>query len=452
MNTPRIYIVIGTFYPLVGGAETQALAQGKALRQLGYEAKILTFRHKNAWPVHDTIDGVPLMRVGGTFIGARTTLPRKIQQFLYMLALIALGWRLWQERHHYDVLHVYQLSLLTLPTAIVCRLAKKPMLIAVRSSGSGKTSGSHHTSSLLAGPLDPTLPWLQIEAETWVDGDLEGLVRMGKRTVHFARTQLLKLGAVVIVLSSRMKSYLAAHDFLLPSTRRIPNGVDIVRFHPTSEAPRDQTRSQTVVCVAKLRYEKGIDVLLQAWHLVHKEQPQARLLLVGSGPIQPQLTHMAEALEITDSVEFVGLQSDVVAQLHRSGIAVLPSRWEGMPNALLEAMACGLACVSTRVSGSEDIIEHGVNGLLVDIEDYEGMARALVTLLQNPTLAQNYGKNARLTIEQQYALDHITSLYIELYQTVFLNNANSTPSQLTPDTQTSPLENELASVKETPTH
>jgi glycosyltransferase involved in cell wall biosynthesis len=87
-----------------------------------------------------------------------------------------------------------------------------------------------------------------------------------------------------------------------------------------------------------------------------------------------------------------------------------------MPNAVLEAMACGLACVATRVSGSEDIIQHGVNGLLVEPEDPHGLARALLTLLQDPATAQQYGRAARTTIEQRYSLDRSTDSYVALYE------------------------------------
>jgi glycosyltransferase involved in cell wall biosynthesis len=155
---------------------------------------------------------------------------------------------------------------------------------------------------------------------------------------------------------------------------------------------------------------------------VHEQIIQARLIIVGNGDIQIQLERMAKALGITDSVEFAGLQSDIPAQLHRGGLAVLSSRTEGMPNALLEAMACGLPCVATRVSGSEDIIQHGVNGLLVESEDYQGMAQALLTLLSDPVLAQKYGQAARATIEKHYSLEHVTDKYVELYQNMLNRN------------------------------
>src|SRR5205823_4031015 len=102
-----------------------------------------------------------------------------------------------------------------------------------------------------------------------------------------------------------------------------------------------------------------------------------RLRLVGDGIFMPQMKRIVAELGIQDSVEFLGLRADVVDLLQQSWGFVLPSRWEGMPNALLEAMACGLPCVATRVSGSEDIISDGVNGLLVEPEQPAEMALML---------------------------------------------------------------------------
>jgi glycosyltransferase involved in cell wall biosynthesis len=105
-----------------------------------------------------------------------------------------------------------------------------------------------------------------------------------------------------------------------------------------------------------------------------------------------------------------------------------------MPNAILEAMACGLPCVATRVSGSEDIVQHGVNGLLVEPEDHEGLAQALLILLQDPALAQAYGRAARATIEQHYSLDRITDRHVALYDQLANGRLKSTcarpPSQV----------------------
>jgi glycosyltransferase involved in cell wall biosynthesis len=422
MNNPRIYIVIATFLPAVGGAEKQAFAQALALRQRGYAATVVTFRHRHNWPSYELLEGVPVIRVAGMFLRDRSQLPRLLQKVAYLLAFLVMGWRLWRHRSHYDILHVYGVSLLTWPVALLCSLTGKAMIVAVRNAGSDEITKGDNKASLLAGPLDPTAPWLQVDGKlqasgrVYVASDLEMLTHVGQPVVRLTRFLLQRAHAVVVVLSTRMKNSLAEHNLQTLHLHLIPNGVDITRFHPSGVDTTLAEREQMVVCVAGLRYSKGIDVLLQAWHLVHKQAPQARLIIVGTGSLQSQLEHMVEALSIADSVEFTGLQSDIPAQLHRGNLAVLPSRWEGMPNALLEAMACGLACVATRVSGSEDIIQHGVNGLLVEPEDYQGMAQAILTLLRNPALIQEYGRAARQTIEQHYSFEQVIDRYIELYQ------------------------------------
>jgi glycosyltransferase involved in cell wall biosynthesis len=416
MRNMRVFIVIATFYPLVGGAERQALEQGRSLRQRGLEATIVTFRHNKSWAAHDTIDGVPVIRIAGTLLDGRDKLPRVFQKLFYFMALVAMGWVLWRYRHRYDILHVYQLNLLALPTALACYMSSKPMTIVLCSVYSGRKDQFRHGVSLIAGPLDAHSSMLHVHGGARIGGDLKDLERFGKPVVRFTRYLLQRIHAVIIILSTRMHEYLIVHDFTFTDVQLIPNGVDTTRFYPQTADASDSQRSQTVVCAARLRYEKGIDVLLQAWYLVHKELPAARLIIAGAGPLQVQLADMTKALNLGESVEFVGLQSDVSAVLHRGSIATLASRWEGMPNAILEAMACGLPCVATRVSGTEDIITHGVNGLLVEPEDYQGMAQALLTLLRDPARTSAYSKAARETIEQDYALEHITDLYLELYQ------------------------------------
>ncbi len=424
MINPHIYLVTATFLPAVGGAEKQAFAHARSLRERGYGVTIITFRHYRAWPRREMIEGVPVIRVAGMLLEDRWKLPRPLQKLAYLLAMLAMCETLWRYRKCYDILHVYKLAFLALLAALVCRLAGKRMLVSVRSTGSSEPAKSRKNVSLLAGPLDATAPWLQVDGRLRVSGrvnassDLEVLERMGKPVVRLTHSSLRSIHAVVVVLSLRMRDHLIEHGFHLPDIQLIPNGVDITCFNPTQADTFPDERIQVVVCITGLRYEKGIDVLLQAWYLVHQQVPQARLIIVGRGSLQSQLERMAEALGIAGSVEFTGVQSDVAAQLHRGSIAVLPSRWEGMPNAVLEAMACGLPCVSTRVSGSEDIVQHGVNGLLVEPEDYQGMAQALLTLLRDPLLIRKYGRTARETIEKHYTLEQVMDMYVELYQRI----------------------------------
>jgi len=143
---------------------------------------------------------------------------------------------------------------------------------------------------------------------------------------------------------------------------------------------------------------------------------QPRLRLVGDGVLRPQLERIVADLGIQNSVEFLGLRKDVPELLQQSWGFVCPSRWESLPNALLEAMACGLPCVATRVSGSEDIIIDGINGLMVEPEQAAEMATALRRILEDSDLAQRLGLMARATIIPDYQLTTVVKRFTELYR------------------------------------
>lgn len=158
---------------------------------------------------------------------------------------------------------------------------------------------------------------------------------------------------------------------------------------------------------------------MQIWPQVLTQVPQAHLRIVGTGPMLNNLQALTNSLNLLASVTFVGQTHDVVSELQRGQVFVLPSRWEGMPNALLEAMACGLPCVATRVSGNEDLLTSGNCGLLVPVGDLPGLAQALVTLLTQPELARSYGMAARERIEQQYTFHRVNQRLLDLYQAIW---------------------------------
>src|SRR5438874_1628903 len=159
MINPRIYLVTATFLPAVGGAEKQAFTHGRSLRERGLEVTIITFRHKKAWPRREVIEGVPVIRVAGILLEGRWKLPRPLQKLAYLMAMLVMGWTLWRYHKCYDVLHVYKLTFLAALAALICRLTGKPMLVSVRSTGSGELAKSYNNASLLAGPIDATAPW-----------------------------------------------------------------------------------------------------------------------------------------------------------------------------------------------------------------------------------------------------------------------------------------------------
>jgi glycosyltransferase involved in cell wall biosynthesis len=161
-----------------------------------------------------------------------------------------------------------------------------------------------------------------------------------------------------------------------------------------------------------------------------RAQIKPRLLIVGAGSLKEQIQWIARELDLQESVKFLGLHYNVIHLLQQAWGFVLPSRWEGLPNALLEAMACGLPCIATRVSGSEDLIQNDVNGLLVENEQPADMARALQRIIMEPELAQRLGNEARATIIRDYQIAHVTQKTVEFYHHILDKGTQPLPFAL----------------------
>ncbi|MFG2752795.1 glycosyltransferase [Streptomyces xanthophaeus] len=212
----------------------------------------------------------------------------------------------------------------------------------------------------------------------------------------------------------------------------VRNGVDLDHFRPGAPDP-DQDKAAAraalplpegfpgegplAVCVGRLCHQKGQDVLLRAWPEVVGAVPGARLALVGDGPDTERLRRTA-ALSGT-GVHFAGAAADIRPWLRAADLVVLPSRWEGMALAPLEAMACGRPVLVSDVSGARESLPPGQGRLcLVPPEDPTALAKALGRLLTEPRLLAELGEqarqHARTDFDVRRTTDAVTGLYHEL--------------------------------------
>jgi glycosyltransferase involved in cell wall biosynthesis len=165
--------------------------------------------------------------------------------------------------------------------------------------------------------------------------------------------------------------------------------------------------------VGGLRQQKGLPGLLEAFARV---PAPAELCLVGDGPERALLERRARDLGIAERVRFAGLVDDPSPYYARAGAFVMPSWAEGLSNALLEAMAFGLPVVATRIGGNVDLVEDGVNGLLVEPGDPDGLASALARVLGDEALAGRLGAAARRTVLDGYTMERAAERYLDLYR------------------------------------
>ena len=435
----RVCLVSFQFWPRVGGAEVQADKQARQLQALGHDVIVVTLRHDRKWKRTETIDGLPVVRVGGIYKRGGIL---RLGRLGHLPIDIGILFSLWRLRHRYDVIHVLQVSPVAAAAALIGKLTHKPVIISIQSTGpnDAQRAQMEQDVKLMADTLD-TLTDLSFLNVDFIDcasasGDLSYLPQTafgGHAILSFLR----KSEAFYQVLSNRGYPYLTSRGFRAEQIVNISNGIDMTKFHPAPELQPDPTKPERdVVCVARMDYAKGVDVLLHAWgRMMHapdewRKDMKPRLRLVGDGVLMRQVERIAAELDIQDSVEFLGLRRDVVDLLQRSWAFVLPSRWEGMPNALLEAMACGLPCVATRVSGSEDLISDGVNGLLVEPEQPAEMALALRRIVENSDLAQRLGKEAHATVVRDYQLATIVDQCLELYRRLLTKGNKVLPFDL----------------------
>jgi glycosyltransferase involved in cell wall biosynthesis len=429
----RICFVCLSFSPSVGGAQVRAEKQARQLQALGHEVVIVTARLDRRWGKTTTLNGLPVVRVGGLYRHDGSLRLGRLGAWPISLGVFLVLWRL---RRHYDVIHAFQITPLAAVAALIGALVRKPVIISSQSSGQTERHPTRLKPEvmLMADTLTDT-SFLKIDlSRVWVGaGDIDNLLQHipgGRAILQFLRSS----NAIYQVLSTRSRSYLVSWRFRPERIVYIPGSVDVEKFRPAPERrPAQAGVERDIICVARLEYSKGIDVLLHAWKrmmLTAAERPahlKPRLRLVGEGTLRPQLERIVAELNIQDSVEFLGLRADVVDLLQRSWGFVLPSRGEGMPNALLEAMACGLPCVATRVSGSEDVIADGNNGLLVEPEQPAEMAGALRRLVEDAELAHRLGREGRATVVREYQLIHIVEQCLGLYRRLLDTGENEWP-------------------------
>jgi glycosyltransferase involved in cell wall biosynthesis len=195
--------------------------------------------------------------------------------------------------------------------------------------------------------------------------------------------------------------------------RTIHNGIDLERFAyagPAAEGP--------AVFVGRLTPEKDVATLLHATAIVAENRASFRLKIAGAGPCEAGLTRLTNALGLDAHVEFLGEVRDVPALFRRSSLLVLPSVTEGLPLTVLEAMACGLPVVATRVGGTPEAVADGDTGLLVPAGDPNALAAALLDIQDDAQRARRMGLAGCRRVAERFDVRTMVARYQSLYEEV----------------------------------
>lgn len=375
----RILLALPGYPPVVGGAEVHASRLAGALRRLGHQVHVLTI-YTPPMPAaghwRDPV-GIPVTAIG-------RHLPP--------------SWR---------------------PRAFVAAVARRVLLPRAYDVVHCLLPGLHNVTALLAARARGTASLVMYGGP----GDIarvrqSPLGRLQLRTIRW-------LADRVIVLSNVMGEDFAGLGVPPERLAFLPCGFDPAVFAPAEEEERRRARQQyglapedfVVVSVGRLVPDKRFPVLLQAFAAAAALARGVRLLIAGDGPEREPLESMARSLRL-GGVDFLGARpnSQIAGLLAAGDVFALASSSEGLPCALVEAMACGLPCVITDIPGMRQLIEPYGEGLVVPVDDAAVLSEALLALRRDRALARRLGRSARERALRDYTLEAVARRHIALYR------------------------------------
>jgi glycosyltransferase involved in cell wall biosynthesis len=236
---------------------------------------------------------------------------------------------------------------------------------------------------------------------------------------YWVAAQVLNLCSDVIIPVSKsgaekLKRYGLSNQ---KNMQVVPNGVDLTRFDPTKNKPHPQLAAlrekgiQLVGLVGRLSPEKGHTVFLDAAAKIVSVIPNVKFVIVGDGPMRPELERMATTLGLNEQVLFMGKRDadEIPTILTSLDVVALTSYVEAFPLTVLETMAMQKPIVATSVGDVPDIIQQDITGILVPSRDATAVSVGIVRLLRDPRFRESIGVKARQRIEQYYSIDEIVT-------------------------------------------
>jgi glycosyltransferase involved in cell wall biosynthesis len=374
-------MLASVFPPSIGGIQSHTLRLGQELVDGGGDVHVVT-RIQPGVSRFERMGGVRVHRVGlARARGAAGSAAFIAEALRCVLALAGAG--------RVQVLHAHQLLSPATVGLLAAPLTRLPLIVNPHACGRVGDVGI-------------------------LSGTVLGRVRL--------RAVIERADAFVAV-SRRIREELLAAGAPPLSIWDIPNGVDTDRFSPAQASEKEMTRralglpqGPLAVFVGRLAPEKGVDVLVRAWPQLLGRVPGARLCIVGTGSEEPRLRALARALHVEESVLFAGGASNAAPHTRAADLAVLPSRSEGMPVALLEAMSCAVPVVATRVGGSAEVLEQGVTGTLVPPDRPAAIAEAMAEVFLGGRAAARRAEASRAYELAHHSIRAVTDRYLALYE------------------------------------
>jgi glycosyltransferase involved in cell wall biosynthesis len=371
-----VVMLTPNFYPYIGGAEKQALELSKRLLARGVRVSVLT-RCAPGLSRDDAVEGIPVRRAftfGSGFLNAAVFM---VSSFLYLIL----------RRSEYDVIHVHLAGSPAISACLAGSLLGRKVVVKV---GGGRGIGE-----------------IAMSRKTWSG-------RMKLALFRIFRPQFV---SVTEDLKEEMSEV-----GLSEGTYVIPNGVDVNRYQPRGASERRSLRKDfgwpeglCFLYVGRLAVEKRLDMFLRAFAEVADKNKGAYCVFVGSGSEEEALRGEVKVLKLENRVFFRSPADDIERYYAASDVFILPSVSEGLSNALLEAMATGLAPLGSKVGGTREAVTSGETGLLFESEDKESLLACVSRYVESPDICEAHGRAARKRTLERYSLERIAERYLEIY-------------------------------------
>ena len=223
-----------------------------------------------------------------------------------------------------------------------------------------------------------------------------------------------RLSEKIVILNDQARESLTLDGFPADKIITIPNAVHLPI---KTELPRNSNIVLYVGNFSQGNHWKAFDVLFDAWKFIHEQQTGLQLVVLGGGD-RSTWEKYVDRLGCSGSVQFLGRVDNPEEYYSMADIFILPSRVEGMSNALLEAQSWGIPCVVSDISGNTSIVENGVNGLVVPLNDPQSLAKAVMKINNDPLLRKTIGERARNLMKEKYEINGIAEKLIMLYEDV----------------------------------
>ncbi|MFA5144811.1 MAG: glycosyltransferase family 4 protein [Candidatus Omnitrophota bacterium] len=377
-------------YPpnLIGGVGIYVLEMSRLLAKMGHNVYVLT--QAVEYPCKYMDSGVTVFRVKPErlrFLGIiRNKLPGTVERLEYSYAV---------SRKIKEVVRKYGIDIIESSEAraegfwyfLIGRTP--PLLIKL------------HTPESIALKLDNVYPDLDYRIRFLLE---KWWLRRANRVVGLSRA--------IVELTSRY------FNIAFNGIPIVPNPIDADFFSP--HPPNSNfNKAPIVLYVGRLELRKGVHVLMRAIPRVLQEIPKAKFIFIGKDSgMRAYLINKVNQLRYQDNVEFIDALPRYRLKdfYQKSTICVIPSLWENHPYSCLEAMACGKAIVATETGGLPEIIQNGVNGVLVEAGSSSRLADNIVGLISNERLRDKLGRNARKTIEERYAPVKVIQQTVSIYE------------------------------------